>query len=547
MVRNGPELKSLRSAKPTKDLSRSGKAVLAYLGAIAPQDGLEHLLRALKVILEEIGRQDFICVIMGSGDSFSYITSLARDLGIEQFVRFTGFVGEEIFLRYLASADICLVPDFSSPSNDVSTFLKVMDYMASGKPMVCFDLKETRFTAREAAYYVKPNDIEQFAQAVVYLMDRPAIRLRMGKFGKKRIQEKLAWEHVSEIFLHAYDWLLLQKPSARCKQRASSLFLSHMPNQETDLKNNGLWNNLFYFLKPAIPRWIQLAARRHRAKALLKRYKDVWPINRKSATKPANWKGWPQGKQFALVLTHDVELALGHEKCLDLAAIENKMGFRSSFYFVPERYRVSASLRARLERDGFEVGVHGLVHDGKLFRSRKIFSARKDLINKYISEWQSVGFRSPSMLKDLDWIHEINIKYDASTFDTDPFEPDPLGAGTIFPVWINHKKHGVERGYVELPYTLPQDFTLFVIMRVQSIDLWKQKLDWIAQNGGMALVNTHPDYMSFISDKKDPYKYPIRYYEELLGYLSDRYRDHFWHVLPREIASFWKTEVVRSS
>lgn len=109
--------------------------------------------------------------------------------------------------------------------------------------------------------------------------------------------------------------------------------------------------------------------------------------------------------------------------------------------------------------------------------------------------WKSVGFRSPSMLHNLDWLHELDVEYDSSTFDTDPFEPQPDGVETIFPFWVSAGED--KRGYVELPYTLPQDWTLFVLMREGGIDLWKKKLDWIVEQGGMVFVITNPDYMNF--------------------------------------------------
>ena len=119
------------------------------------------------------------------------------------------------------------------------------------------------------------------------------------------------------------------------------------------------------------------------------------------------------------------------------------------------------------------------------------------------------------MHHNLAWIHDLEIEYDASTFDTDPFEPQPDGVGTIFPFWVS--KDGTQKGYVELPYTLPQDFTLFILMKEKNIDIWKQKLDWIAENGGMALVNTHPDYMNFDDGKLGIEEYPAQYYQSCLS------------------------------
>jgi hypothetical protein len=264
----------------------------------------------------------------------------------------------------------------------------------------------------------------------------------------------------------------------------------------------------------------------------------VWPIDPKASRPPDGWTGWPDGKRFALVITHDVETKKGHDKCLDLMKIDQEMGCRSSFNFVPERYNVSHELRRHLRSNGFEVGVHDLYHDGKLYKSKKIFKERAKRINFYLKEWDCVGFRSGSMHSNLKWIHNLDIEYDSSTFDTDPFEPQPDGTGTIFPFLISNASH--QDGYVELSYTLPQDFTLFILMKEKTIDIWKQKLDWIAEHGGMALMNTHPDYMNFHKVYREDEEYPIDFYHELMAYIKTKYNDLYWNVLPKDMARFWK-------
>jgi glycosyltransferase involved in cell wall biosynthesis len=296
-------------------------------------------------------------------------------------------------------------------------------------------------------------------------------------------------------------------------------------------------NRLYYALKPLIPRRVQIVLRRQlvlRKKSLCK---DVWPIDEQAGTPPAGWSGWPEGKKFALVLTHDVDTEKGHRNCKHLAELEKEMGFRSSFNFVAKRYDVSPTLRHFLVSEGFEVGLHGLYHDGKYYQSRKIFRERAVEMNNYLAAWGAVGFRSPAMHHNLDWIHELNIDYDASTFDTDPFEPQPDGMGTIFPFFVNDITN--RKGYVELPYTLPQDFTLFSLMREKNIDIWKEKVDWIAEKGGMALINVHPDNMNFSASKPGSEDYPAEYYREFLAYIKDKYKGQYWHVLPKEIAAFW--------
>ena len=216
--------------------------------------------------------------------------------------------------------------------------------------------------------------------------------------------------------------------------------------------------------------------------------------------------------------------------------LDKKYGFRSSFNFVPEGgYILPAELREAVKRGGFEVGLHDLRHDGKLYRNRKEFQRNAYRINRYLEEWGACGFRSAFMLHNLDWLHDLEIQYDASTFDTDPFEPQPDGCHTIFPFWVPGTGGG---GYVELPYTLPQDFTLFLLLNETKVDRWVQKLDWIAMHGGMALLNVHPDYLRFSGEKRQWRTYPVELYEKFLRYVRERYGESLWNPLPKDLAAF---------
>ena len=309
-----------------------------------------------------------------------------------------------------------------------------------------------------------------------------------------------------------------------------------------------LRNRIYYTLKPFIPQPLRAAVRRRFALRLRDRVRDTWPIMPGSERPPSGWQGWPNGKKFALVLTHDIESQTGLSKCRQLMQLELDSGFRSSFNFVPEgSYRVSHELRKELERNGFEVGIHDLKHDGRLFASRRDFTQRATRINDYVRDWGAHGFRSGFMLHELDWLHALDIQYDASTFDTDPFEPQPEGRNTIFPFWVNRPTRGdaeaVERssrqdGYVELPYTLPQDSTLFLLLRETNTDIWTRKVDWIAKHGGMVLLDTHPDYMSFSGSARKAVEYPVELYRQLLDYIKSKYSGAYWHALPREVATY---------
>jgi glycosyltransferase involved in cell wall biosynthesis len=281
-----------------------------------------------------------------------------------------------------------------------------------------------------------------------------------------------------------------------------------------------------------------MAIRRKLAMRLRKQIGDVWPVMPGSEHPPENWTGWPEGKKFAFVLTHDVESKEGVGKCLALMQLEQDLGFRSSFNFIPEgSYQVPSELREDLTASGFEVGIHDLKHDGRLFASYRGFKRRAARINGYAREWGVSGFRSGFMLRNLDWLHDLDVQYDASTFDTDPFEPQPEGGHTIFPFWVpNPVGNSFSDGYVELPYTLPQDSTLFLLLRETTPEIWMRKLDWIAEHGGMVLVDVHPDYMFFNGSRKTAAKYPVALYREFLAYLKTRYAGEYWHVLPKDVA-----------
>ncbi len=339
---------------------------------------------------------------------------------------------------------------------------------------------------------------------------------------------------------------------------------------------------MYYIFKPLLPRSAQIALRRWLVLSRMKRHEHVWPIDEEAGRRPENWKGWPNGKQFAFVLTHDIESEKGQKRCFEIAELEKNMGLRSCFNFVAEGYKIDQGLFAALKADRFEIGLHGLTHDWRLYKSRKEFESQAVDINKYLKNWDLVGFRSPCMFHNLEWIKALNIEYDMSTFDTDPFEPQPDGVRTIFPFIVYRNAVGLstsscfsselsalnpqlssaqqpikgsnaadrhhdthfEDFYVELPYTLPQDHLLFVILKQPDIQVWKQKLDWIAEKGGLALLNTHPDYMKFDGTELCLEEYPRKYYAEFLEFVCENYGSDMWHALPREVARFCREQAL---
>jgi peptidoglycan/xylan/chitin deacetylase (PgdA/CDA1 family) len=229
---------------------------------------------------------------------------------------------------------------------------------------------------------------------------------------------------------------------------------------------------------------------------------------------------WPSGHRFAVVLTHDVEGPFGLSHLQDVLALESARGFRSSVSFVGDTYRVPDSLLRELREAGFEVALHGWRHNGRLFESRARFEQRLPGMNARLRQWGAVGFRSPMTHREPSWMQGLEVEWDSSFFDTDPFEPLPGGVMSIWPFVMGR--------FVELPYTLPQDHTLIETLGETSPRVWLEKLDYIAAHQGMALVNTHPDYLCRGGR--------LSLYEEFLDELARR--SGSWHALPRDVAAW---------
>lgn len=229
-------------------------------------------------------------------------------------------------------------------------------------------------------------------------------------------------------------------------------------------------------------------------------------------------------KKCVIVLTHDVEEQQGFDFIPQVIELEEKYGFKSSWNIVPYKYKIDDGRINFIKQNGHEIGIHGYNHDGKLYYSEKIFNERVPYINEAIKRYGAVGFRSPQVHRNLGWLQKLNIDYDASCFDYDPFQPFPGGTGSIWPF--------IAGKFVELPYTLPQDHTMFYVLQQKNISIWKNKADWVAKNRGVILLITHPDYLRE--------KNHFNMYEELLKYFKTI--DCAWYCLPRELASWWKKQ-----
>ena len=303
-------------------------------------------------------------------------------------------------------------------------------------------------------------------------------------------------------------------------------------------KRAAMW--AYYRARPFVPRSAQIALRRGFMRLQRRAGFPAWPIEtalhdlyarlfellQDIAPEPIPWLApWPKGRSWALVLTHDVETAAGYAQIKRMQEIETVAGHRSSWNFVPRRYEVADELVRDLEEDGFEVGVHGLYHDGRDLESLATLTDRLPAIRDHAERWRAVGFRSPATHRKWELMPLLGFDYDSSYPDTDPWEPVSGGCLSLLPFFNGD--------LVELPITLPQDHTVFVLLRRTNEELWLEKARFIRDRGGMALLITHPDYM--LGDDL------LEAYRRFLAEFADD--GELWRALPREVASWWRRRV----
>jgi glycosyltransferase involved in cell wall biosynthesis len=212
VVRTGPDANRLRRGVPDPERRRGRAYLVAYIGVMGPQDGVDYVLRAAHEVVYGLGRHDIAFTLMGKGDCFDELIALRDDLGLGDYVEFTGRVPDEVVRDVLSTADLGLSPDPKNPLNDVSTMNKTMEYMAFELPVVAFDLRETRVSAGSAAVYVEPNLVDAYARAIVELLDDEPRRRQMGAIGRRRIESELAWVHQAPNYVAVYDRLVPRTP-----------------------------------------------------------------------------------------------------------------------------------------------------------------------------------------------------------------------------------------------------------------------------------------------------------------------------------------------
>jgi hypothetical protein len=294
---------------------------------------------------------------------------------------------------------------------------------------------------------------------------------------------------------------------------------------------------IYYRLRPLLPRPVQIWLRRRFARLQARSSFPRWPIETclhdffdlvlgilaELGGEPVPCIApWPNGHEWAFVLTHDVEHAEGFATAGRVIELERSHGLRSSWNLVPRRYETDPAFVSHLNQVGFEVGVHGVYHDGRDLESWSTWQRRLPLAQEAAERWNAVGFRSAASHRNPDWMRSLDFDYDSSWPDTDPFEPQRGGCCTWLPFFNGE--------LVELPLTLRQDHTLFVILGEKDETAWVHKTDFLRACGGMAMIDTHPDYLC---DERI-----FSAYARFLGrYAGDATA---WQALPREVSAWWR-------
>ena len=204
VVRSGPDLRRTRNV-PANDAWRQGRRFLVgYVGVMGAQEGLDLLLEGISWLVREQGRRDIHFVLVGGGTELAQLMEMARNLGVHEYVTFTGRVSDEVLMEVLSTADVCVNPDVVNEMNDKSTMNKIMEYMALGRPIVQFEMTEGRFSARDASLYAEPNNPRSLMKKIIEVLENPELARRMGEYGQKRVIDQLQWKHEIPKLLAAY-------------------------------------------------------------------------------------------------------------------------------------------------------------------------------------------------------------------------------------------------------------------------------------------------------------------------------------------------------
>jgi hypothetical protein len=334
------------------------------------------------------------------------------------------------------------------------------------------------------------------------------------------------------------EYVLPFDPTAVAESMRRERYVSRAPEPLA----NRIIRQLYYLARPMLPVAVRRPLQAHWLRGWQQRPFPQWPVDTsvdrmftrlmrlKLETSPESripfiWF-WPGGKQCSAVMTHDVETAAGLAFADALMNVNDAHGIKSSFQLIPgARYAVTDAICSEMRRRGFEVNVHDLMHDGRLFDDPEKFAAAAEQINAHGIRFGSKGFRSGALYRNQAWYGALQFSYDMSVPNCAHLDPQRGGCCTVMPYFVGD--------LLEIPVTATQDYTLFHVLKTYKQDLWQEQITRIAAQHGLISFIVHPDYLD--------HPEALAAYETLLSHLGRLRAEHgLWIALPGEIDSWWR-------
>lgn len=509
---------------------------ILYVGRIAYQKGIDTLIKAYI----ECSFYDMKLKIVGGHEHaekyYNHLLELATG---NKNIEFMGYkYGEELAEIYRNAFAIVI------PSESEECPMVLLESLSFNKCIIASKIPGIYNIAEDNVIYFENKNHFDLADKLKRVYKNQIIRNEYEFRVSKLDMHKFDWDSIVDEYEKLYHHVILNYHPAVKKQNVKldlDFVQYNIPNNKhhslqilnDTVKAFDIKHKLYYkIIRPSLP------------SVYRKRFQQIYRSNVRKNTdlidhikRTVNYnlsndqisKLYPDNKKCAVIITHDVDSLEGFKFIPKILELSKKFNIKSCWYIIPYKYPIDEGIIKLIKDYGDEIGIHGFNHDGKLFIDYKTFHNRSKFINAAVKKYNAKGFRSPMVHRNLLWLQELDIEYDASCFDYDPFQPFPGGTYTIWPFKFLK--------FIELPYTIPQDHTLFYELRQTDISIWKKKIDWIIKNNGMVLSITHPDYLME--------KNYLSLFENLLDYVSSI--EQSWKCLPCEMAEWWNKKERQSA
>lgn len=518
---------TINSNKITNSNGQKEKYIL-YVGRIAYQKGIEYLIQAFN----QLDLKDLKLKIVGGHEHAERYYNLLLELSKNNNrIEFLGYkYGAELNEIYKNAFAVVI------PSESEECPMVLLESLSFRKCIIASKIPGIYNIADNNVIYFENKNYFDLASKLKEVYQNQILKKEYENKVNKMDMTQFDWETIVEHYEKLYHHIILDNHPAKKKLHVDldiDLVEYNIPSNK-DVSLNiikdsvrpfGIQHKLYYnVLRPSIPSSYRKRFQKiYRSKV---KYDNNFIENFITAAErnkiyDLNKNIYPNGFDSSIIITHDVDTEEGFKFIPKVIELSREHNLRSCWYIIPYKYKIDEGIINEILQAGDEIGIHGFNHDGKLFSSLKTFRNRAKFINAAIKKYNAKGFRSPMVHRNLMWLQELDILYDSSCFDYDPFQPFPGGTHTIWPFKFNK--------LIELPYTVPQDHTLFYELGQTGIDIWMKKIDWIISRKGMVLSITHPDYLK----EKDH----LQIYRNLLEYINTK--ENCWKCLPYEMAEWW--------